>query len=69
MHLNLVLRFLRYLPPGVTEIYFHPAIPEGDPSSGNGDPGREYETLTSPQLRQVLLSSGIQQITFSDLGK
>ncbi len=69
MHLDLVLRFLEHLPRGVTEIYFHPAIPERDRGKGNEARGAEYETLTNPQLRQAILSPDIQQITFSDLGK
>jgi hopanoid biosynthesis associated protein HpnK len=67
MHLDLVLRFLRYLPEGVTEIYFHPAIPDIDRKGEDRGHGGEYETLTDPQLRQVLLASGIQHIAFSDL--
>lgn len=66
MHLELVLRLLKHLPPGVTEIYFHPLIPDIGRRGGDGG---EYETLTSPLLRQSLLASGIQQIAFSDLGK
>jgi hopanoid biosynthesis associated protein HpnK len=69
MHLDLVLRFLRQLPPGVTEIYFHPAIPDIDRRGEDRSHGGKYETLTDLQLRQVLLTSGIQQIAFSDLGK
>ena len=56
MNLDLVLRFLSQLPPGVTEIYFHP-----------GGDKKELEALTHPAMRQVLLSSHIQTISFSDL--
>jgi len=70
LDLSLVLRFLKYLPQGVTEIYFHPAI---DPSRGTagftGDISQqaEFEALTSPILRDALESSGIETIAFSDL--
>jgi len=70
MTLELVLRFIQYLPSGVTEIYFHPA-------SGHDseiDRGRksyryreEFAALISPTLRKALLDSNIQCITFSDL--
>jgi hypothetical protein len=69
IHLELVIRLLKYLSHGVTEIYFHPALPDIDDNSGNGGRGGEYETLVNPQLRQALLASDIQQITFSDLAK
>jgi hopanoid biosynthesis associated protein HpnK len=67
MNLDLVLRFLRQLPPGVTEIYFHPTIPEIDRGGKDSCNQAEYEALTSPELRQALLASGIQLIAFSDL--
>ena len=70
MHLDLVLRFLKYLPQGVTEIYFHPGTygcPEIDHPLG-GNPGEdEFEVLTSPAIQQALLALGIQRIAFSDL--
>ncbi len=64
---DLILGILRSLPPGVTEIYFHPSIPDIDPGKGGCPPLREFETLTDPRLRQALLTSGIQRIAFSDL--
>ncbi len=70
MDLGLVLRFLRYLPPGVTEIYFHPAAlrrPELDRTPGGCRAREEFEVLTSPLLRQALEGSGIQRVAFSDL--
>jgi hopanoid biosynthesis associated protein HpnK len=56
MNLDLVLRFLSRIPPGVTEIYFHP-----------GGDTKELEALTHPAVRQALLSSQTQTISFSDL--
>ncbi len=70
MSLDLVLRFLRYLPSGVTEIYFHPATGRGVESGGavgNYHYQEELAALTSPILRQALLAPGIQRIGFSDL--
>jgi len=56
IHLDLFLRFIRYLPRGVTEIYFHP-----------GENPKELEALTSLKTRQTLLALGIQTIAFGDL--
>ena len=56
MHLDLFLRFLQHLPQGVTEIYFHP-----------GENPEEIEALTSHKVKQALLASDIQPLTFSDL--
>ena len=70
MNLDLVLRFIRYLPPGVTEMYFHPATrrcPEMDRNKGNDRYPEEFAALTSPAFRQALLDLDIQSIGFGDL--
>jgi hopanoid biosynthesis associated protein HpnK len=70
MKLDLVLRFLQYLPPGVTEIYFHPATrccPELDRTLRNDACREEFAALTSSALKEALLASNIQCIRFSDL--
>jgi hopanoid biosynthesis associated protein HpnK len=67
MNLDLVLCLLRQLPPRVTEIYFHPVIPEIDLRGKNSCDQGEYKALTSPELSQGLLASGIRLIAFSDL--
>jgi hopanoid biosynthesis associated protein HpnK len=67
MNLDLVLRILRNLPPGVTEIYFHPATPKINHKGKDSCCHRDYEALTSPELRQALLASSIPLIAFSDL--
>jgi len=56
--LDLMLRFLKFLPVGITEIYFHP-----------GSNKTELEALVHPALREALLASQIQTISFSDLVK
>jgi hopanoid biosynthesis associated protein HpnK len=68
MNLNLLLRFLKYLPEGVTEIYFHPVISKCDSCGKGGNCEKELEALASPQVRQTILASGIQLVGFSDLG-
>jgi len=66
--LNLVLRFLKYLPDGVTEIYFHPIISKIDSRKNGSNREKELEALASPQVRQTILASGIQLVGFGDLG-
>jgi chitin disaccharide deacetylase len=61
IHLDLFLRFLKHLPQGITEIYFHPSAP------GINETQEEFETLTSLLVRQTLISSELERIGFSDL--
>jgi len=69
MNSGLVLRILRQLPLGVTEIYFHPVAPEaGWHGKGNRLQG-DFVVLKSLEVREALLASGVQLITFSDLGR
>ena len=67
LNLDLVLRFLGQLSPGVTEIYFHPEISGTDRKEENHGRQREHEILIHPTLSQELLASGIPLISFSDL--
>jgi chitin disaccharide deacetylase len=70
MDLDLVLRFLKRLPQGVTEIYFHPAsrpCPEMDRVTANYRYQEEFAALTNPILKQALLTYQIQCIGFDDL--
>ena len=70
MNLDLVLRFIRHLPPGVTEIYFHPATrrcSEAERGKRYYHYPEELAALTSPAFRQALLDLDIQSISFGDL--
>ena len=70
MNPGLVLSFVKNLPPGVTEIYFHPSSrhdPELERAAKNYRYQEEFATLISPALRQALTASDIQRISFSDL--
>jgi hopanoid biosynthesis associated protein HpnK len=68
MNLDLVLRFLRHLPAGVTEIYFHPVSRAGSDLGRTAGAGEEeLSALTSPDLREALSAPDIQSIGFSDL--
>ena len=67
LHLDPVLRFLKSLPDGVAEIYFHPALSKVAHGREASDGQREFEALTSPQIRQMLLTRGIQLVGFNNL--
>jgi hopanoid biosynthesis associated protein HpnK len=70
MTLDLVQRFVRNLPQGVTEMCFHPAtrrcieIDRTMPRYRHED---EFRALTSEALRETLETMGIQTIAFSDI--
>ncbi len=67
---NLVLAFLRHIPEGVTEMYFHPAIsrcPEIDRTMPDYQHEDEYRALTSKAIRRVIDEQCIQRVSFSDL--
>lgn len=70
MTFRLVVSLLRQLPHGVTEMYFHPAsrrCPEIDRTMPAYRHEEEFETLTDPEVSEVLEKNGIQRCTFSDL--
>jgi hypothetical protein len=70
MDVDLVLRMLRHLPHGVTEMYFHPATrrcPEIDRTMPTYRHEREFEALISPAVREAIAASGFQRIAFSEL--
>ena len=70
MTLDLVLRFVRNLPPGVTELCFHPAIRrsiEMDSTMPYYRHQEEFKALTSGVLLKSLQESGVQRIAFGDL--
>jgi hopanoid biosynthesis associated protein HpnK len=65
-----VLRFLRALPSGVSEICFHPALgpwPEVDPSAERYQHADEFRALISPKVANALRAAGIVPVAFSDL--
>lgn len=65
-----VLGLLPYLPEGVSEIYFHPAI-ETTPAIGAAMPGychaEELAALLSPAVRSRIAELGIELVSYSDL--
>jgi len=70
MTTELVLRFLRRLPEGVTEIYFHPATrrcPEIDRHMPDYRHEEEFKALTSKSVIEAVREAGTGSIAFSDL--
>ncbi len=55
-----VLALLAHLPPGVSEIHFHPAA---------RTPDRDLEALTSVDVRDALRAAGVESVRFADLGR
>lgn len=67
---DLLLGFVRELPPGVTEIYCHPAtrpVPELGRSRPGEGPEAEFRALTSPRVTEALGRTGAERIAFTDI--
>lgn len=67
---ELLLRILRQVPQGVTEIYCHPATrrcAELDHVNSDYQHEQEFEAFTSPAVREAITASGFQRIAFSEL--
>ncbi len=66
-----LVRYLRTLPVGVTEIMTHPGLPgpplPGWAASARYDRAAELATLVSPAVRAALGTSGIELTTFAAL--
>jgi hypothetical protein len=70
MSLDLALRFIRNLPPGVTELHFHPATRrcrEIDATMPEYMHEEEFSALTSERLRTAIQDAGLRRSGFSDL--
>lgn len=61
MSLDRTMRYVRNLPDGITEIYFHPGVrfPSGDAD--------EVAILTSPDLRREIENSGVKIVSYGEL--
>lgn len=70
MTAGLVLEFLKWLPDGITEIYFHPAT-RRCPEITRHMPGYrhedEFRSLIDPALADALARMGAKRVAFSDL--
>jgi len=67
---RLVLKWLSYLPDGVTEWYFHLATrrcPELTMTMPEYQHEEEFHLLTSPIVRHAVTAAGIRRVAFSEL--
>jgi len=65
-----VLRLIQHLPPGLTELYFHPATLRSDKLKRlmpDYQHVGEFQTLTSPKVKQAVADLGIQLVTFGQV--
>ncbi len=64
-----VVKFLAHLPPGVSELYFHPATRRWDGASGMDDYdfAGEYAALVAPPVIEALRGSGARSISYTRL--
>ncbi len=64
---HLVLSFIEHLPPGITELYCHPAIARWDGADNlpaGYRPEEEFQALVSPAVKAKLAASGLQPQNF-----
>jgi hypothetical protein len=67
---DVLLRILRCVPHGVTEIYCHPATRrcfELDRVMPDYDHEQEFQALISPAVREAVAAPDFQRIAFSEL--
>ncbi|MCS6952993.1 MAG: hopanoid biosynthesis-associated protein HpnK [Bryobacterales bacterium] len=62
-----VLRMLRELPDGVSEMYFHPAIDSFSGAEPNYRYREEFEALLSARVREAIEAAGLRRIRYRDL--
>lgn len=65
-----VVRYIAHLPPGVSEIYFHPATSESsdiDSPRARSEGEQELRALTDAAVKAALRESGVERIAFGDL--
>ena len=70
MTLDLILKIIKNLPAGVTEIYFHPAArrcKEIERTMAHYRHEEEYRALTSTKLAEAIQRAGITRIAFCDI--
>jgi chitin disaccharide deacetylase len=70
MTLDRVLEFVKQLPDGDTEVYFHPATrrcPETAATMPDYRHEDEYQALIDPALAEAISHIGAQRISFTDL--
>lgn len=66
---DVVLRLLAQVPPGVTEMYFHPAASVATSGAPPDPRALELAALLDPAVAAALRASGIEVIGFGDIGR
>jgi hypothetical protein len=64
---QLMLNFIEHLPPGVTELYCHPAIRRWDGDDNlpaEYQPEEEFRALISPAVKAKLAAANLQPQNF-----
>jgi hypothetical protein len=67
-----MLTVLARLPPGITEIYLHPAVKSGsaiDHSMSKYRHAEEFAALLSPRVRAAIVSGGFGHGGYADLAR
>jgi hopanoid biosynthesis associated protein HpnK len=67
MSLDRTVDFIRHLPPGVTEIFFHPGAANQKSDTMDSAKDGDLAILLHPALRQAIEASEAEQISFEDL--
>jgi hopanoid biosynthesis associated protein HpnK len=63
-----VLSLLAALPPGVSELYCHPAVAATPCTPAGYRPVEEFAALVSPAVRRLVAAAGIVLAAYGDLG-
>jgi chitin disaccharide deacetylase len=62
-----LIRILKALPPGFTELGCHPGLRNAGNSMYRSERGRELETLCDPRVREAITEIGIELRSFHDV--
>jgi predicted glycoside hydrolase/deacetylase ChbG (UPF0249 family) len=63
-----LLRLLKVLPVGITELVCHPAVEPEPDSTYSVERPQELETLCDPRVKAGIEAEGIELRSFADLG-
>jgi predicted glycoside hydrolase/deacetylase ChbG (UPF0249 family) len=64
-----MLKFIKQLPPGITELMCHPGYPSSDNLFSNSDREKELLILTDKDIMSEIKMNDIELISFSDITK
>jgi predicted glycoside hydrolase/deacetylase ChbG (UPF0249 family) len=64
-----MLKFIKQLPPGITELMCHPGYPSSGNLFSNSDREKELLILTDKDIMSEIKMNNIELISFSDITK